>query len=150
MIKKSWVWYLSVCECLDSSQYYYIIIHIQQSQLDTQVLQELIERILMSWCNKYLSISSQDKKSRRCLVDILLMSTLFWLYFEYLKVEQIRSKRHCTDDYNIFIWIIMSGRDIDKFSTFYTDGQGWNRLTMIIFFFGTSNKKLCSLLLMYS
>jgi hypothetical protein len=34
-----------------------------------------------------LLISNQDKISRRCLVDISLMSILFWSYFDVLKLK---------------------------------------------------------------
>jgi hypothetical protein len=34
-----------------------------------------------------LLVSSQTKKSRRCLVDIYLMSIIFWSHFDILKLK---------------------------------------------------------------
>ncbi len=73
------------------------------SRINRMYLNVLIPQIVV------VLISSQEKVSRRYLVDISLMSISFWPHFDVLKLK-IKIKRHWKDVYKIFIWQPFPGK----------------------------------------
>jgi hypothetical protein len=103
------------------------------TRLDKQVLQEIVECILFIVLIQQivvLLIFSQDKLSRRWLVDIFLMSVLFWC--------KLSSKRHWIDGSKISFWIILSGWEDDIIKNYWLlkiwESGGYVMNTKTVFF----------------